>query len=96
MEIANSCSLLISNIYCNSTNLLPNKINEGTGGFLRTINILYRKFINVTLENSFSNQTTIGIKIIDDIDDLNKLKNYYGYTEILLVKNFNFKNLNIF
>ena len=70
-------SLFISNSNCtvsNSTNNNRSHIYKSTGGCFRTQNILHREFHYVNIFNSFSDKTTYGIKIIDDLASLYLLK----------------------
>ena len=51
----------------NSTNDFRTNIFNNIGGCFRTQNILYRNFKNIVIFNSFSDKTTFGIKIIDEL-----------------------------
>ncbi len=51
----------------NSTSDLRMNIFKNIGGCFRTQNIFYRNFKNVKISNSFSDKTSFGIKIIDDL-----------------------------
>lgn len=51
----------------NSTAEKRQNIYTSVGGCFRTQNIFFREFININIFDSFSDQTTFGIKIIDDM-----------------------------
>ena len=85
IQILNSRSLYLQNISSEMTNF-ESKLAI-LGGFLRTSNILYRVIQNITIVNSFSDLTTVGIKIIDDSKILeNYLKSMFSYTSEISVK----------
>ena len=70
-------SLTIMNSNCslsNSTNENRKTIYTSIGGCFRTQNIFFRQFINVSIFDSFSDKTTFGIKIIDDLTIVTYLK----------------------
>ena len=70
-------SLTIINSNCslsNSTNENRKTIYTSIGGCFRTQNIFFREFINVSIFDSFSDKTTFGIKIIDDLTIVTYLK----------------------
>lgn len=85
IQIINSKSLYFNDVLSEMTNL-ESKLTT-LGGFLRTSDILYRAIQNITIINSFSDLTTIGIKIIDDSKILeNYLKSIFNYTTEISVK----------
>lgn len=89
IQILNSRCLYLQNIWSEMTNF-ESKLAI-LGGFLRTSNILYRVIHNVTIINSFSDLTTVGIKIIDDSKILEShFKSIFGYTSKISVKIKNF------
>jgi len=60
----------------NSTNEAREIIYKLIGGCFRTENIFYREFRNVMVFDSFSDQTTYGIKIIDDLFVVQNIKSF--------------------
>jgi hypothetical protein len=45
------------------------------GGCFRTENVILRIFEDVTIKNSFSGKTTVGIKVIDEKKVIEKMTN---------------------
>ena len=85
IQITNSRNLSFKDVSSEMTNF-ESKLTT-LGGFLRTSNILYRVLENITIINSFSDLTTIGIKIIDDDQILeNYLKNIFECSKQITVK----------
>ena len=75
--VAENLTILDSNCsISNSTNEDRKIIYSSIGGCFRTQNIFFRKFVNVKIFDSFSDKTTFGIKILDDLV-LAKLKPVY-------------------
>lgn len=74
VEISNIPKIEFYNIRCAFTNPEIN-IDEKLklGGCFRTKNIVSRKFEKVFVEDSFSGKTTVGIKIIDTKDEIEKM-----------------------
>ena len=66
--VSSNCSI------SNSTNDDRKTIYTSIGGCFRTQNIFYREFLNVSVFDSFSDKTSFGIKIIDDISIVTNLK----------------------
>lgn len=67
LSFKNIYILVINSILSNQTN----KDCQNNGGFLRSENVFFRKIQNLTISDSCSSQTTIGLKFIDiDIDQL--------------------------
>ena len=65
VNLLNIYDLFLSDLLSDQTN---NKC-ENDGGFLRSENIFFRQITNLTVSNSCSSQTTVGVKFIDmDID----------------------------
>ena len=76
--VAENLTILDSNCsISNSTNEDRKIIYSSIGGCFRTQNIFFRKFVNVKIFDSFSDKTTFGIKILDDLTVLTKLKPVY-------------------
>ena len=72
-------NLIINNTNCtngDSINKYPNIHWNNIGGCFRTINILNRHFENIKIINSFSDKTSFGIKIIDEINQLKSIQNF--------------------
>ena len=61
--------LSFKNIYILTINSIlssqTNKDCQNNGGFLRSENVFFRKIQNLTISDSCSSQTTIGLKFID-------------------------------
>ena len=55
-------------IYDKNNYCLPNENQTNGGGFFRCFNTYEKNFNNLIVSDSFSDKTTIGIKLIDDSD----------------------------
>lgn len=71
----------------NFTSDFTNKTFEIIGGSIKTTNIFIRKFENLRLIDSFSDQTSYGIKIIDT-NEFGDLTNILKTNEEAMVKAF--------
>lgn len=77
-NVVSANNAFMSNIRCtvsNSTSRNRSFLYNSIGGCLRTINIIFRKFENVEIINSFSDKTTYGLIIKDDPKILNEFSN---------------------
>ena len=74
MEVSNVPKIEFYNVRCAFNNPDIN-INERLklGGCFRTKNIFSRKFENIFVEDSCSGKTTVGIKIIDEKVEIEKM-----------------------
>ena len=72
-------SMIINNTNCSNCNFIndyPNVKWSSIGGCFKTKNILKRQFENINIINSFSDKTSFGIKIIDDMNQLKTIPSF--------------------
>ena len=85
---AENLTILYSNCsLSNSTNENRKTIYTSIGGCFRTQNIFFREFRNVSIFDSFSDKTTFGIKIIDDLSLVTNLKSILYVPKVVGILN---------
>ena len=76
INIENSKYVLFQNLICSYLNTDTKSRNQG--GCFRTNNILNREIKNISIIESFSYSSNLGIKFIDNQNNINDLGNIYN------------------
>ena len=68
--------LFTHNVTFTDLNMVERKslLKLNLGGCIRTMNILHRKIIKLVVNNVYSDETNVGLKIIDYNSNINSLK----------------------
>ena len=94
VQLINALTLLnhtIQNTICHLTNSLVMANYQYLGGCFRSSNVIQRLYSNVTISNCYSDFTTVGIKIIDLLENSakneTKVKDFINIFIYLFEKN---------
>lgn len=80
IDISKTLKINFKNVFCLNNNQNPSP-NEKLlmGGCFRTRNIISRNFESIRIFSCFSGKTSVGIKIIDESQEIEYLKNYFTF-----------------
>lgn len=84
LNIESAKKVKLSNSICEYNNFYRNS-SINLGGCFRTKNILSRNFSNVSVSDSYSDLTNVGIKIIDEVETIYELKSLFNYIDEITV-----------
>ena len=70
LHIENALSVSIDSFICYQQNNIDGVLNEEGGSCLTTTNILYKDFNHIEIESCYSSYTTVGIRIVDEVDGI--------------------------